>query len=342
MPALVAFASLPFGLRGEVYHVQTSKGLLEVHVSGLSFTPFISISSRPELAQTLPKAGVGEGFTSYTWYDHPFVLRVVFGRNVAALGSINSCATIVRPLPADLNLASDAALERIRAPFAELALEAFNNLIAIVRYKAHLYHISDLRRDDIDITVRSEQGELLRDDPLQDDLLQQEQAQTETFDLLEQDKAWYQELTEALAKKQPLGLADDLLIEAERALTQRFPRQAIATCHTAIEAAASALLTQGMQKRGLVNREIDHQLSTRSLTSKLEVLLRRYTGFSLKRDNHALWRAFSELNDLRNDTVHRGQPPSDADAEFAIQVTRDLLDWLDVVRQRNRMPDRLS
>ncbi|MBN1402789.1 MAG: hypothetical protein JXA74_18245 [Anaerolineae bacterium] len=342
MPALVAFASLPFGLRGEVYSVQTSKGLVDVHVSELSFTPFISISSRPELAQSLPEGGAGEGFTSYTWYDHPFVLRVVFGRNVAALGSINSCATIVRPLSAELNLASDAALERIRAPFAELALEAFNNLIAIVRYKAHLYHISDLRRDDIDITVRSEQGELLRDDPLQDDLLEQEQAQTETFDLLEQDQAWYQELAQALAKEQPLGLADDLLVEAERALTQRFPRQAIATCHTAIEAAASALLTQGMQKRGLADREIDHQLSTRSLTSKLEVLLRRYTGFSLKRDNHALWRAFSELNDLRNDTVHRGEPPVDADAEFAIHVTRDLLAWLDLVRQRNRIPDRLS
>ena len=336
MPALVAFASLPFGLRGDTFTIHTSTGDVEVHISELSFTPFLSITSRPELAQSLPKGGSGEGFTSYTWYDHPFVLRVVFGRNVAALGSINSCATIVRPLGDDLDLDNDAVLEREQAPFAAMALEAFNSLIAIVRYKARLYHISDLRRDDIDITVRNEEGRLLHDDPLQADLLREEQEQSETFDLLEQDAEWYQELKSALGEEQPLHLADDLLIEAERALTLRFPRQAIATCHTAIEAAASSLLTQGMIKRGLEDREIDHQLSTRSLTSKLEVLLRRYTGFSLKRDNHGLWRAFGQLNDLRNDTVHRGQPPTEKDAEFAIQVTRDLLRWLDLVRQRNR------
>ena len=133
----------------------------------------------------------------------------------------------------------------------------------------------------------------------------------------------------------PISLADDLLIEAERALRERFPRQAIATCHTAIEAATSGLLTRAMQARGLLDDEIDDELSTRSLTSKLASMLRKYTGSSLRAGNLPLWRDFGRLNDLRNDIVHRGQPPSDADAEFAIGVTRQLIAWLDVVRQRN-------
>jgi hypothetical protein len=92
-----------------------------------------------------------------------------------------------------------------------------------------------------------------------------------------------------------------------------------------------------MQRRGMRDHAIDHLLSTRSLTSKLEVLLRKNTGFSLKQDNYPLWRAFNDLNDLRNDIVHRGQAPDREAAEFAISVTRDLIHWLDVVRQRNNL-----
>ena len=51
------------------------------------------------------------------------------------------------------------------------------------------------------------------------------------------------------------------LIEAERALKQRFPRQAIATSHSTIEAAASALPTRCMQRRDLPDEEIDEALS---------------------------------------------------------------------------------
>ncbi len=212
----------------------------------------------------------------------------------------------------------------------------FNNLIAAVRRKAKLYHVFDLRRDDIDLTVRREDGTILRDDPLQSRLIREEEEQAETFDLLQYDSAWYNELSEVLANEEPVGLAEDLLIEAERALAQRFPRQAIATCHTAIEAAASALITKGMLKQGETDEQIDFVLSTRSLTSKLDVLLRQYSGFSLKRDQRELWRAFNRLNDLRNDIVHRGQEPTTRDAEFAIQVGRDLMRWLNMVRHRNR------
>ena len=254
MPSLVAFASLPFGMRGGVYAVQVDDQMVDVHMTALSFTPFLTITSRPELAQSIPIDGEGEGFTSYTWYDHPFVLRVVFGRNVASLGSINSCATIVQLLPAELDLYDAAALDKLREPFADRALEVLNVVISAVRRKARLFHISDLRRDDIDITVRSDQGVIIHDDPLQADLLEQEQAENESFDLLDHDDAWYQELETTLAKGYPHSLADELLIEAERAMTQRFPRQAIATCHTALEAAASALLTYGMHKQGLEDR----------------------------------------------------------------------------------------
>ena len=336
MPALIAFASLPFGLRAGSYQVHTPSGAVEVHVSELRFSPFLTITSRPELAQSIPAHGQGDGFTSYTWYDHPFVLRVLFGRNVAALGSINSCATIARALPETLSVEDTPQLDAVQREFSQTALIALNDLVAVIRRKARLYHVFDLRREDIDITVRRDDGSVLIEDPLQAQLIEEEAAESERFDLLDNPDAWYADVETRLAKDQPVGLAEDLLIEAERALAQRFPRQAIATGHTAIEAAASSLLTQGMIKRGLEDREIDHQLSTRSLTSKLEVLLRRYTGFSLKRDNHGLWRAFGQLNDLRNDTVHRGQPPTEKDAEFAIQVTRDLLRWLDLVRQRNR------
>lgn len=337
MPALVAFASLPFGLKDGTHEINTPLGPVDVHVSELRYSRFLTITSRPELAQSIPERGEGNGFTTYTWYDHPFVLRVAFGRNVAALGSINSCATIVRSLSDDIDIDDEEALSRVREEFSRLALAALNNLIAVVRRKARLYHVFDLRRDDIDITIRSERdGTILRDDPLQAELVSEEEAETERFDLLRQSPGWYRELSDALRQGEPVSLAEDLVIEAERALTQRFPRQAITTCHTAMEAAVSALLTSGMNRRGMSDREIDHMLSTRSVTSKLDVLLRRYSGFSLKRHNHQLWKSFNDLNDLRNHIVHRGGFPSTEVAQSAIHTTRQLLRWLGMVRQRNK------
>ena len=335
-PVLVAFASIPIGLRGGTYRVKTHASLIDVFVTDLRFNPFLTVTSRPELAQSIPASGEAEGYTSYTWYDHPFMLRVVFGRNVAGLGSISSCATIVRPLTDGFDLDDEEALDRSRDDFCAMALTTLNYLIAILRHKARLYHVFDLRRDDIEITVRNALGAVLRQDPLHAELIREEQARSEIFDLSVRPEGWYEDLERALQEGEPLSLADDLLIEAERALAQRFPRQAIATCHTAIEAGASALLTRGMHRRGHGDREIDHVLSTRSLTSKLEVLLRSYTGFSLKQDNRSLWWSFNDLNDLRNDIVHRGKPPTTGDAEFAIRVTRDLLAWLELVRGRNK------
>lgn len=336
MAILVAFASLPFGLRSGAYDIATATETVTTHVTARQYSPFITITSRPELAQSIPGDGQGEGFTTYTWYDHPFVLRVVFGRNVASLGSINSCATIVRPLPDGMDIMLEETIAPLREQFSQVALEALNHLIAVVRHKARLYHVFDLRRDDIDITVRTEEGAMLCEDPLHSALAKEEEAQAERFDLAHETGQWYQDLGDALTRQEAVSLADDLLIEAERALAQRFPRQAIATCHTAIETAASALLTRGMTRRAMPDREIDELLSTKSLTSKLDSLLRIYTGFSLKHDNHPLWKSFTQLNDMRNDIVHRGKPPTAQDAAFTIQITRDLLRWLDIVRLRNK------
>lgn len=332
---LVAFASLPFGLRGGAYPIRTGGAVKTVHISEMRYHRFLSITSRPELAQTIPEDGEGAEFTTYTWYDHPFVLRVMFGRNVAALGSLNSLATIAEPLSSEVPLDDPTLTERMEA-FAQEALEAFNALVALVRQKALLYHVLDLRREDIDISIRDAQGAILREDPLQAQLIRQEEAESEVYDLADRDDAWYDALRAALEEGQTISLADDLLIEAERALKQRFPRQAIVTCHSTVEAAVSSLLTHGMKRQGSSDEEIDDVLSTRSLTAKLDVLLRRYTGFSLKRDQYALWRSFSELNDLRNDIVHRGLMPTDEQAAFAIGITRDLLRWLEIVRSRNR------
>jgi hypothetical protein len=306
-----------------------------VHVSALSFNPFFTITPRPELAQAIPTSGQGEGFTSYTWYDHPFVLRVVFGRYVASLGSINSCATIARPLPATLGLDDEAALAPLRAEFSRVALAALNNLIAVVRRQARLYHVFDLQRDDIDISIRNEEGLVLRPDPLEAALIQKEE-QGQSLDLLAQNAAWYEELAAALQRPEPVSLAEDLLMEAERALTQRFPRQAITTCHTSIETAASALLNRGMSRRGIPDAEIDYILTTKSLTNKLDALLIQYTGSSLKKHNHSLWGSFNKLNDLRNDIVHRGKNPTNQDAELVIGITRELLRWLAVLRSQNK------
>lgn len=335
MPALVAFASLPFGIAGGPYQVNTVHGMQTVHVTAQTYTPFLTIASHPAATRVLAAQDQAEGLTSYSWYDHPFVLRVVFGRNIASLGSINSSGTIVLPLEADCDWRA-GAFDALRDTFAAQALAALNNLIAVVRGKAKLYHVFDLRRDDIDVTVRADDGSVLAPDPLQAELIEQEEALGERFDLARESEQWYEELRLGLEREEPVGLADDLLIEAERALAQRFPRQAIATCHTTIEAAVSVLLTHGMQRQGLSDSEIDHALSTRSLTSKLEALLRRYSGFSLKRDNPELWQRFSEINDLRNDIVHRGLRPTHDDATYAIQVTRSILRWLKMVRGRNR------
>jgi hypothetical protein len=335
MPALVAFASLPFGVAGGPYEVNTVYGIKTVHVTAQTYTPFLTIASHPAATRVLAAQDQAEGLTSYSWYDHPFVLRVVFGRNIASLGSINSSGTIVQSLTPDADWRSER-FDAQRDAFATESLAAFNNFVAVVRGKAKLYHVFDLRRDDIDVTVRSEDGTVLTPDPLQAELIEQEEALGERFDLARESEQWYEELRLGLAHEEPVGLADDLLIEAERALAQRFPRQAIATCHTTIEAAVSMLLTYGMQRQGLADGEIDHALSTRSLTSKLEALLRRYSGFSLKRDNPELWLRFNEINDLRNDIVHRGLRPTHDDAAYAIQVTRNILRWLKMVRGRNR------
>ncbi len=334
MPILVAFASLPFGLRGGAYEVTTESETVTVHVSELRYNPFLTVASRPELAQMIPQHGHGGGFTSYTWYDHPFVLRVTFGRNVASLGSINSCATVVQQLPPDVDFDDEAAVGPLRSAFAARALEALNNLIAVVRRGARLYHVFDLRREDVQISIRDDQGGILRDDPLEPMLQKRDAEQTERFDLLERDDAWYEGVTESLRKPKPVSLADDLLIEAERALVQRFPRQAIATCHTAMETGAASILTRGMRRRGIKDRQIDELLSTRSLASKLDILLLTYTGTSLRRHNRPLWKVVNELGDLRNDIVHRGRRPVPADAEFALRTARELLDWLAAIGSR--------
>lgn len=338
MATLVAFASLPFGLRGGEYQIKTSAPQpIRVHISELRYNPFLTITSRPELAQSIPASGQGPGLTSYTWYDHPFVLRVLFGRNVASLGSINSCATILQPLPDDLDWRDPAVLGPVRERFALVSLEALNNLIGVVRRKAHLYHIYDLRRDELHITVRREDGAILEEDPLQAALTEEEAQEDDRFDLVGQGEEWYRELNEALQDPEPIGLADGLLMEAERALAQRFPRQVITTCHTCVETAASLLLTKGMTRRQIPDREIDQILSTKSLTSKLDGLLRTYAGYSLKHDNHVLWRAFNVLNDMRNDIVHRGKRPTVEEAQEAIEITRQILRWLDWVRSRNKL-----
>lgn len=337
MPVLVAFASLPFGLRGGDYEIAVSEDeTVTAHITERAYSPFVTISSRPELAQSIPQNGETDGFTSYTWYDHPFVLRVLFGRNVASLGSINSCATILQMLPDDLDLEDHERLDALRDAFSAQALVALNTLIAAVRHKARLYHVFDLRRDDIDVSVRREDGSLLVEDPLQAELTAQEERASESFDLQTRSEDWYRELAQAIGEPDPVGLADDLLMEADRALAQRFPRQAITTCHTAVETAVSALLTRGMVRRNVPDREIDDTLSTRSLTSKLDALLRVYTGFTLKRDNAPLWRSFNALNDLRNDIVHRGKRPTVAEAEAALCTARELVSWLQMVRGRNK------
>ncbi|MFP3895612.1 MAG: hypothetical protein ACLFV5_02075 [Anaerolineales bacterium] len=336
MPVLLAFASLPFALRGGTYTVSTDEGPVDVVVSDRSFNRFLTITSRPELAQSIPEGGEGEGFTSYTWYDHPFVLRVVFGRNVASLGSVNSGATVIRPLPDDIDPREEGALSPVRQRFSEMALAAFNKLIALVRRRARLHQVFDLWREDIDVTVRSDGGVVLMEDPLQEELIQEERIYHQTFDLMEQDEAWYDKLKKSLREKESVSLAQSLFMEAERALVERFPRQAITTCHTAIEAATSSLLSRGMRRRKKSDREIDHLLVTKSLSSKLGSLLRTYTGFGLRRDNYGLWQSFDRFNTLRNNVVHRGISPPQEDAEFSIEVTRELLDWLAMVRSRNK------
>ena len=125
-------------------------------------------------------------------------------------------------------------------------------------------------------------------------------------------------------------------MEAEMALSRRFPRQALTTCYSTIETAVSALLTRGMRRRGVPDDEIDQVLSSKNLAAKLDSLLVRYSGFTLKRDQRTLWKAFMQLNELRNDVVHRGERVTEADARAALQTTYELLDWLATVSSRNR------
>jgi len=335
MPLLVAFASLPFGLRERSYTLPSPGGDLAVHISEQRFSPLLSIGHKG--VQVPEEEGLT---TTYTWYDHPFVLRVLFGSDGAALGSINSGATVVRRLPEGIDLNDVESLNQARDSFADDALEVLNNLVAVVRRQAHLYQLYDLRRDDIDLTVRDDLGSVLVEDPMQDELVREEEAFSETFDLVGQSSQWYRDLDRALKQQQPIELADELLIEAERALAQRFPRQTIASCHTTLEAATAALLTEGMQRRGMDDEQIDQVLATRSLASKLAVLMGAYCGFSLRNDNRALWQAFGQLNSLRNDTVHRGSRPTYGEAEQALRTTRSILDWLHMVRRRNRRTSR--
>jgi hypothetical protein len=331
---LAAFASLPFGLRGGTYEVRTLQGMVSVIISELSFNPFITMAARSMVAKPMPHHGQGEGFLSYTWYDHPFVLRVTFGPGIASLGSINSCATIVLRLPDDFSLDNQDAFTHQHEEFATSSLEILNNLIAIVRRQAKLYQLHDLSRGDIQVTIRDESGNIVAEDPLEKQLAQEEEQPAASLDLLDRDDAWYDTLHAALQTNAPTELADDLLMEAERALTERFPRQAIATCHTVLETAVSALLTYGMSRRGLASSAIDDLLTSRSLAAKLDSLLETYTSYSMKRHNRPVWKRYNQLSDLRNDIVHRGRTPTHDDAAFALQVTREILAWLAFVKTR--------
>ncbi|MHB9032728.1 MAG: hypothetical protein ACYC6L_06745 [Anaerolineae bacterium] len=332
---LVAFTSLPIGLRGGSYELTTPKGQVNIIVTDLHFNPFVTLTSQPHLAKALPQNGQGEGFISYTWYDHPFVLRVAFGPGVASLGSINSLATIVQRLDETLEPDSSIFETTLYQDFAQNSLEAFNFLIGVMRRKSRLYHLHDLMRSDVQITVRDEAGIVKLDDPLEGQLAREETEQsTSTFDLSERNAAWYQDLRNALLADEPVDLADELLMEAEHALSERFPRQALATCHSVLETAVSNLLTIGMTKRGLASSAIDDLLLSKSLAAKLDSLLETYTSYSLKRHNRQLWTEYVRFSDIRNDIVHRGHNPSHADAEFALQVTRDIMAWLNFVRSR--------
>jgi hypothetical protein len=331
---LVAFASLPFGLRGGAYEVRSSQGMVSVIISELSFNPFITLASRTVVTKPIPHYGQGEGFLSYTWYDHPFVLRVAFGPGIASLGSINSSATIIFPLPEDFDLNHQDAFTVQHEEFAANSLDTLNSLITIMRRQARLYNLHDLTRGDIQVTIRDENGNIVAEDPLEKQLAQDEVEPAAPLDLLDRDDAWYAGLHTALQANAPSDLADDLLMEAERALTERFPRQAIATCHTVLETAVSALLTYGMSRRGLASSAIDDLLTSRSLAAKLDSLLETYTSYSLKRHNRPVWLRYNQLSDLRNDIVHRGRRPTNDDAAFALQVTRDILAWLAFVKSR--------
>ncbi|MCE5257871.1 MAG: hypothetical protein LLG44_02295 [Chloroflexi bacterium] len=331
---LVAFTSLPFGIRGGNYELTTPSGQVTIIITDLTFNPFVTLASRPFRAGALPQNGHGEGFISYTWYDHPFVLRVTFGHGLASLGSINSLGTIVQHLPESFDLNDVQATSALREAFTNSSLEAFNQLIAVMRRQARLYHLHDLTRADIQITVRNENGQVVADDPLEGQLAHDEEQPTSSLDLMDRDETWYQDLRQELLTNEPIDLADDLLMEAERALSERFPRQALATCHTVLETAVSSLLTVGMTKRGLPSAAIDDLLLNRSLAAKLDSLLETYTSYSLKRHNRPLWLLFNQLSDLRNDAVHRGHNTTRSEAEFALQVTRDILAWLAFVRSR--------
>jgi len=337
MAILVAFASLPFGLKGGEYEIATGTDTVTVHVTQSRYSPFVTVSSGRHSRGSPPLDGVSqENASSYTWYDHPFVLRVVFADDAASLGSLGSCASVMRHLPDDTDLDDESALAALRDAFSGVALAALNHLVAVVRRQARLYQLLDLQRDDIEITIRDPDGTVLRQDPLHESLARQEAELAESFDLLARGPEWYQELAALLRAAEPVSLADELMMEAERALSQRFPRQVITTCHTAVETAVSALLTWGMKRRGVRDRVIDETLATRALTAKLDVLLQRNTGSGLKRSNRPLWKAFNMLNDLRNDVVHRGRRPSPQEAEFAMSTARDLLHWMEVLRSRNR------
>ncbi|MHB1356485.1 MAG: hypothetical protein ACYCZF_10970 [Anaerolineae bacterium] len=330
---LVAFASLPFGLRGGAYEVRTNLGIVSIIVSELSFNPFVTLAARSVVSKPIPHHGQGEGFLSYTWYDHPFVLRVTFGPGVASLGSINSSATIIHHLPDNFDLDAQHSFSVQHEEFAATSLEALNNLITIMRRQARLYHLHDLSRGDIQVTIRDDNGNIVVEDPMEKQLAQEEEPAA-SLDLLDRDDSWYGALHSALQTNAPDDLADDLLMEAERALTERFPRQAIATCHTVLETAVSALLTYGMSRRGLASGAIDDLLTSRSLAAKLDSLLETYTSYSLKRHNRPVWQRYNQLSDLRNDIVHRGRAPTNDDAAFALQVTREILAWLSFVKSR--------
>lgn len=336
MVAFVAFASLPFTLRAGDYPVRTAEGSAIVQVAANRFDPFLAVAARPELAQSLPVDGQAEGWSSYTWYSHPFVLRAIFGRNVAAMGAINSYATLRQPLAGPYDPTDEPALLRQMSAFAEAALGTLNALIAVVRRSARIYHVSDLRRDEIHVTLRDDDGSLLHEDPLSASMTQEEEEQDSGVDLVGRDDAWYAALQSTLEQGERDSLANELVMEAEMALSRRFPRQAVTTCYTTLETAASALLTKGMRRRGLPDDEIALLLSSKNLASKLDSLLARYTGFSLKRDQRLLWKPFCDLMELRNEVVHRGGRVSEEAARATLKTTYELLRWLDTVSSRNK------
>lgn len=140
--------------------------------------------------------------------------------------------------------------------------------------------------------------------------------------------------TATMASGQPVPLEARTILRACDLATCGYPTEAVLTAIAVLDAKTQEILTKRMGDLG-ISKESSESLLRNTTTSRLSTylgpVLKLAVGSSLDEDNHALFQSLANVNRQRNNAIHNGQELKRSEAQAAILVIYDVLDYLRVV-----------